>query len=675
MKHNVGSVVLACTAAFAVAAACVGSEAGASKGDAEAFPPAGFRFSDDAFEASFWGRTYSYRESAFPASVRIAGREVFNAPMSLHAKFGETEGVFRDWKYTLFSSNADAVVVLASAHCSNVIVNAAITFERDGMARTDLKLVPYGYYSLEKIRDYEPDLSAFWVEIDMKGDSSGLFHFWPNSDNSIVPAQDVLNSGATVSRELPFKAWTWCGWEDGGFGVACESAAAFELDDERRCISVSRSDASTRIRYRLLDRMPAAWRGRRDRWDAPLMPVEWTFAVQATPVKPRPVGDVGVYRRLHIYDVPGTRILETGVPERFGRAGVKYAVLHSTFSRAEGFGVIGDKREFREIVDRFHRNGVKVLVYYGFEFPTIMPSWNEKRAEYLIEDAKGRNVGGWQATTHRAYQSCYKSEWAGEVARNACAVVDEFGLDGIYTDGMYIPWECANARHGCGWADSSGRRHTTFPIFAVRDLVRRLHREMRARGCTIEAHQSACMVAPLLSFADTCFDGENIQATLAKNPEFLSTDAFRCEYSGYAFGLPMTFIAYTNDKLTIEMLEAITLVHNVHPVPRELSDLDFVSRVWRIFEERSLDSAEFVPYWRERLCDVPGVYASSYRDGHRTTVVASNLSSADKTVPLPVPPGVRQVRDLLSGETFAPVGGKVEFVARPFRPRILAMDR
>ena len=48
----------------------------------------------------------------------------------------------------------------------------------------------------------------------------------------------------------------------------------------------------------------------------------------------------------------------------------------------------------------------------------------------------------------------------------------------------------------------------------------------------------------------------------------------------------MTSISYTNDKLTIQMLAAITLVHNVHPVPRELADLDFVSRVWKIYEER-----------------------------------------------------------------------------------------
>ena len=134
----------------------------------------------------------------------------------------------------------------------------------------------------------------------------------------------------------------------------------------------------------------------------------------------------------------------------------------------------------------------------------------------------------------------------------------------------------------------------------------------------------------------------------------------------------MTFIAYTNDKLTIEMLSAITLVHNVHPVPREMSDLDYVSRTWRIYEERALDSAEFVPYWRERICDAPGVYASAYRDGRRATIVVSNLSRTRRTAAVAVPAGSTGAVDLLTGERFPASGGKVEFPTEPFRPRILA---
>ena len=153
------------------------------------FAPVAYRSAGEtAFEVEVWGRTYRYENSVFPVSVRTAGREIFAAPMSFHAKFGEEEGAFRDWQYTLVRSDADAAVVLAAAHCSNVMVNAAITFERDGMVKTDLKLVPYGYYSLAGTRDYEPSLSAFWFDVNLRRDSSGLFHYWPNSANSMHAA-------------------------------------------------------------------------------------------------------------------------------------------------------------------------------------------------------------------------------------------------------------------------------------------------------------------------------------------------------------------------------------------------------------------------------------------------------------------------------------------------------
>ena len=330
--------------------------------DANGFAPICYRETGtNAFEVSVWGRTYRYRDSVFPVSVRTAGREIFAAPMTLHASFGGKEGVCHSWLYTLVEKTPDRVVVAAAAHCENVMLNAAITFERDGLARTELKVVPYGYYSLHFVRDYDPTLDRLWFDIDLTAESSGLFHYWPYSENSCVVTADV-NSGATKTREHPFRAYTWCGWEDGGFSVTCESAAGFELKDMKKCIQVTKGDASTRVRYNLLDDVPAAWKGRRDRWGDALMPLCYEFGLQATPVKARPLGDPDVYRRLHIYELDKARVLEDGVAERFGRAGVRYVVLHSTYSRAEGYGLIGDKAKFRAIVDAFHRNGVKVLV-------------------------------------------------------------------------------------------------------------------------------------------------------------------------------------------------------------------------------------------------------------------------------------------------------------------------
>ena len=148
--------------------------------DVNGFGPVEYRkTSGSSFEVSVWGRTYRYRDSVFPVSVKTAGREIFAAPMSLHASFAGREGKFHSWQYTLAEKSDGKVVVLASAHCENVMVNSATVFERDGLARTELKIVPYGYWSLHKMRDYDPTLDRLWFDIELAAESSTLFHYWP----------------------------------------------------------------------------------------------------------------------------------------------------------------------------------------------------------------------------------------------------------------------------------------------------------------------------------------------------------------------------------------------------------------------------------------------------------------------------------------------------------------
>lgn len=648
-----------------------------------------------SFSVSVWGRTYRYENSIFPVSVKTADREIFAAPMRLKAAFGGKEGVFTKWQYTYENRKPGKdgeIRVLVSASLQEtacnarpygeMLLNGCITFAPDGFVKTDVRVIPPGSWSFGGKACLSPGLTRLWFDVDLTEASSGLFHYWPNSAaGAYTPSEDVLNSGATVCRDFPFKPYVWCGWEDGGFGISCESEQGMELSDRGKCITVSKkhggNDPSagsvTRLRWRLLDDTPAAWKGRYDYWKEALSPVQYTFGLMATPVKARRDSDPDVYRRIHIYKVPEARILETGLAEKLGAAGVRYVVLHANWSRIENFGLVADPVEFRTIVDRFHANGVKVLVYYGYEYSTLMPDWNEKHEEYLVCNTNGNHTGGWQAANLRAYMSCYKSRWADEIKKNIFENVDRFKLDGIYTDGMYMVWDCANARHGCGWTDSKGARHATYPIFAVRRLVQDIYAGIHARGGVIESHQSACCIMPILAYADSCFDGENLQEILAKNPEFLNTDAFRCEYSGYALGLPMTFIAYTSKDLPIEKLAAITLVHNVHPVVRTLEDLAYVSRIWRVFDEREMDDAAFVPYWRETLSRTEGVKCSLYR-GRKTTAIVSNLSTKPRAAVIDLPKGCSSATEMLSGEKLRVEEGCIRFDAIPFKTCIIAFD-
>lgn len=678
-------ILLASSLALVSAVSAVAADASGWDYD-RVFPKVGYERTEKGFEISVWGRTYRYADSIFPASVKTAGREIFAAPMKLHASFGGgTEGVFHDWKYTLVKRDDECVQIAASAHCSNVIVNAGITFERDGFAKTEIKLVPYGCSRVFTAYDYVPDISGLWFEAELTSESSTLMHYWPYSDNSCCagPAQ---NSGALKEGDYPFRASTWFGWEDGGFSVTCETSEGIELYSQKKWLTVTKEADRTRLRYRLLDHMPSEWAGRKDDWPDALIPMCWEFGLQATPVKARPAGSPDIYRRFHTFYRTDTNPLENGLPERFGKAGLRYVVFHWAYSAAEGYALIDDPEKFQAIVDAFHRNGVKVLIYYGFEYPSILPGWSKNKNDYLIRhprtSAQGIGVGdgkkwlgGCQNDTHRAYTSCYKSDWSKEVLSNALETVAKYGLDGIYADGTYTPRECANERHGCGWRDAQGALHTTFPIFSYREFVKKLYRGIHALGGVIDTHQSACVMAPLLSFTDSCFDGENIQRAIARNPEFLSTDAFRCEYSGYAFGLPVNFISHTDTQkgMTIRTLASITLIHNVHPVPRVLTDLDFVSGIWKIYEERGMDGAEFVPYWRTDVSDTKGVYCSFYR-GEKTTAVVSNLTGSDKRATVKVGKGFATARDLVSGATFPVADGALSFEVKRFTPYIFALE-
>ena len=73
-----------------------------------AFAPVEYKETGEtSFEVSVWGWTYRYENSVFPVSVKTAGREIFAAPMSLHAKFGDVEGKFAKWQYTLAKGDPD----------------------------------------------------------------------------------------------------------------------------------------------------------------------------------------------------------------------------------------------------------------------------------------------------------------------------------------------------------------------------------------------------------------------------------------------------------------------------------------------------------------------------------------------------------------------------------------
>ncbi len=615
----------------------------------------------DRFSLDVWGRSYDFDKSPLPTKITTQGQNLLYAPIKLVPVFGEESEEWKDFSALSYYEDEEKAIFITSQTAGNIILNSAVTVEYDGFVKIDLKVMSYWSFVEENI----PKLTGLYMDIPVKKEYASLMHYWPNDRQSIIPLNNVMNSGKTVDMEFPFKPYISLGNNEVGLGVFCgESVRNFMLDDEDKCISIADMGEYINIRLRFLDYMPENWQGRRDKWTKTLKPLTYTIGFQATPVKPMRTGD-DVYKITTM--AKSNAFQETGVIdydylEKMKSTGVKWLVLHEAWAVIQNFGMSYNEEILKKYIEECHARDIKVMVYFGYEYSTYHPEWNEKSEEYLIKTVDGEFTGGWQRLPHqRAFMACYNGGYSDVMIERVKYVMDELGVDGIYTDGTYVPWECANTAHGCGYTDKKGELHTTFPILAVREHVKKLYEEVHKRGGIIDTHQSSCCIMPTLSFCDSYFDGENIQPMLKKEDmSFLNMDAFRAEYMGYNFGIPANFLAYSNEMRPISTLYALSLLHNVHCRPAA-KDIDYVSFVWKIFDEYKLNDAKWYPYWRNELVKTEGetAYVSCYEGETGLVAVAAYFSKENGEMVVIVPENSKSVKNLITGEVYRVENNKV----------------
>lgn len=438
---------------------------------------------------------------------------------------------------------------------------------------------------------------------------------------------------------LPFKPYVWTGWEYGGIGICCESDNGFELENPWECITVTSDDEYTNIHIAILDNMPIDWQGRKEDWGNNLNAICYTFGIQATPVKPKKkdflknwrvgychfAGDDSVYRKV---DGNG----DTFIEEMYAK-GVRAIILHENWSLIQNYGFPKNDQRLKQFVDDCHMLGMKVIPYFGYEVSSLYPDFSKERDNFLNKNVKGNSVGGWQRPPmQRAFIACYKGGYSDVLIERVKYVMDNYGFDGIYTDGTYVPWECANETHGCGYRDRNGNLKHVYPIFAVREHVKKLYAAVHERGGIIDTHQSSCCLMATLAFADSYQDGENIQPMIQESVENMKMDTFRAEYTGLNMGLAANFIAYTAKDATIERLAGIGLLHNVYPRAR-IDDLDYMSAIWRVLDKFDFLQAKWVPYWENKniITENEKTYITYYKKEDALLIILVNYNkNADK---------------------------------------------
>ncbi len=584
---------------------------------------------------SVWGRTYNFAARPLPVGITSAGREMLAGPMSLS---GVLDGEPLEWTdkgcgVMLHSHDDSQATVLGYQHseCGKLILNTSVRIEFDGAMFIDVKVMPGRGPEEEEVLA----LTRLRLDVPLRAESAGLYHYWPQVDLGTGPDFNVDNSGAVgEGLALPFKPFLWLGWEEGGLCFFAEDDRDWNVPAGEPAIEVLPEGDVTTLRLHLLEDEPPAWQGIKPVWRHRIRPLVFRMGLQATPVKPMPAEPLGLRLGFHhTYNV--LRHVDKDEPSRTAldalvERGVNVVAFHEGWQILQNYGWDGQVAEVKQAVDACHERGLKVWAYFGYELTSLAPEWGEHADNWLTKNLDGVPAGGWNRwPAQRDYIVCPASGWQDELVERITRMVELCGFDGLYLDQTNAPFGCANQAHECGYRDAAGELHATFPIRAGRNVMKRLYRLMHGRGGHIEVHQSSGCVIPTMSFAHSYYDGEHLiwDDKFKNDPNgSIGLPAFRAEFAGWNFGIPAAFMP-APDSLAFAMLHGVTN----RPLSKEYESR---KQLWQVTDEFGLAGADWQPYWRNESllstdCDMIKVSAYIHRDGSdvRMLIVVANISA------------------------------------------------
>ena len=626
-----------------------GSRAGLDSRVPAAWTPLqGGAIADGAYAVSCWGREYRFAPGSLLESVTAAGSGILHAPVRLTAVAGGRSVRFAAETIDEVASDLDEVVLQQRLTAANLDLRVQAHVEFDGMIRFDVEVS-----AADAV-----DLDSLSIEIPIRAEHAEYLYHFPGAWGT------ARNAGALpdTAVKMGFRPYVWLGDDDRGLAWFSESDRDWHVAPGTPATEVVRDGDRVVLTLHLISspmrlapesRRPEAWDTAPELENAVIrdaaitgqrgeryQPLRYTFGLQATPVKANEQG-AWDYRCIHVGPAPPAFTEPLTLSPRFldrcVQAGVRTVVLHQFWTDIEAHTIPVDRERLHEWVEACHERGLKILLYYGFLISSAAPEWRDFGAVCLTMPSYGYPVFHTRTQPDQsAWVVCLNSAWQDFVADAIARTMDEFGIDGVYLDGMEFPAGCINTLHGCGSMRSDGSVAKSYPIFGVRSAMRRIHNAVKSVNPEgqINAHNSTCMVMPTLGFATSYWDGEQFQDVrgIDNAATQLPLDAFRAEFMGRQWGVPAEFLCY-GQGFTFEQAWAVTLIHDVPVRPMNqpgLEDLDLASRIWRLMDDFDRGRAEWLPYWSNVeyvRSDSPGIYVSLYRHpDNGVLAVMSNLN-------------------------------------------------
>lgn len=592
--------------------------------------------------ADISGRSYTFGKDGMITSVISAESELLSAPMRIVMIEDGEEAVFdNDYENNesasfIQSRSDEEAVITGCKQSERFIIDFCSTVKFDGNIDISLKLMPRGAtvaqsLGLAEIKPLRYKLDRLWLEIPLKKEHCLFYHMYENgdvflSDGSIRKAKATSTSGRipSIDASVPFKPLFWLGNDERGLGWVAESDRNWQCENENKALEIIHNDNEIILRIHLLDSHPRAWNDSYEKGAYSYFPLSFNFGFMATPVKPFPKMPY-IHKAFHLdcgIKIKGDYFDFLSSENRFDalkEKGVDTLILHEKWNKTQNWFELSEftSNQLKKIVDECHKRGIKVLTYFGYELSTLSPRWDdlhEKMAVKVDREGNYRNAW-WRVPFQRDFAICYNSEYSDYFIGGIARLMDTYNFDGVYLDGTARPLCCFNTKHGCGFYDTDGTLHGSYPIKEVRKLFEKLYAVMKQRGGVINVHTRGLINYTVLPYIDQTWYGENIQASLIKgSTEDIDIDYFRAEYSGRNMGVPVEFIAYENRPLwTFENALSCSLLHGILPSPNDIGyPLELMSRVWKIIDSFPVANANWLPYWKNGVTSSHEMVKVSY---------------------------------------------------------------
>ena len=593
-----------------------------------------------------WGRTYEFSGSSLLESLTTLDAQILAAPIKL---FGRVDGRplrLQGKPVALLAEDPDRVELEQMLRGPGIEVRVCIHVSFDGVIRYD--------WLIAATREVQVD--SLGIEIQVHRQHAEYFYHFPGLWGS------AKNAGAMPEEPLQigFRPYLWMGDDHRGLGWFCESDTNWypppsgivtELKPGRRTATLKLHMISQPVNLLPASDRPADWvstpeleaAATRDAalGDEPaerFSPLEYTFGLQATPVKPVDK-DIWDYRIAHVgTNTTGHKkplVLKKNILDRCVNAGVRTVVIHEQWTDIEGHWQPTNARQVQKIVDDCHARGLKILLYFSFLISDVAPEWRDFGVANVVIPKSGYPLYHEPPQPGQsAWMVCLGGVWQNFIVDAIARTMDEFGIDGVYLDGTQYPFGCCNTLHGCGTRRPGGMIAQTYQIFAVRSAMRRIYHAVRRRrpDGQINIHNSTCMVMPTVEWGTGYWDGEQFQAVEGVDTaaDLLPLDTFRAEFMGHQWGVPGEFLCY-GAGFSFEQAWSICLLHDVPLRPVELgADLELTGKIWQVMEDFDRKQATWLPYWRNAKfvqSISPGGYVSLYQhDKNGILAVVSNLN-------------------------------------------------